>query len=76
VRVLAYVLNDMNISLHSETLSEKILLHVYYREEEILHGSERVTLDQFNSVEGWVTSLRENIYSHAQLVDAIWFKLN
>jgi hypothetical protein len=34
------VLNGIYISLHSETIYRKVLLQVYYREEEILHGSE------------------------------------
>ena len=35
-------------------MSDKILLHVYYGEGEILHDPNGVSLDQFNCVERWV----------------------
>jgi len=36
-------------------MSEKTLLHVYYGEGQIMHGSEGVSLEQYNCVERWVT---------------------
>jgi hypothetical protein len=53
----------MNIFVLNRIMSDKILLHVYYGEGQILHGPNGVSVDQFNCIERWVGRPREKSYT-------------